>query len=675
MYIIAFLLPLMALGAAFFYGVNSSYWWAYALITAAAEGLVYLVFWFKTRSIEYLSGYVTRVEHHYAWVERSEHTEYKTDSKGKSYTVKRVEYVNHPPEYHWMLNTGKDFLISSDTFSRMCRRWGTGRYQISVYHPNCVRGGGGEACDWDGHEYHTETVTYTHRYRNPVKNSHSIFRGQRIGGEEAGELGLFDYPAVTGEQDVVLVSPGLKYTGDLGKANFELQHLNAFCGSLHEIHAFILLFPAEKGAGIALKQRDYWEGCNKNEFVVCLGMDGDKVAWCHTLSWMDEPTLDVAVKDWFVHHKTPSMTQFVSWLRDNLGLWRRKEFKDFRYLGWNMSQRGSVWFWLTALATSLTVLLCSFWIGGWPAENHRRHEAAVEAERLYQTELRLTDEAQRRAPGVYYFAARMDLFRVEIKGDGTLTAEKLPNYSYKGYSGTQYYEEGDRYSGTWQVNDPRANLDIVLHSNAFGYTDLRISGNRVYEVRSYEGDKPVSSCITEAEYERLSYAAKSRFSGTRWVKDTTASWVYEDDWGLPYKKSYSFHDWLELHADGSFEAGGSKHYNPYDRGEIYVQGEWKLVALQPESGETYDFAGNRNWGLVLRVSDRDRTPQWISSLDYVSDRRDYDTREFLIVNGTGLPLPKGFTESGSDTPEGVVTEEEIIEAERDLPYDEENYED
>lgn len=668
MYIVAFLLPLLALGVALIYGANPSYWWVYSLIAVAAEGLVYLVFWLKTRSVEYLSGYINSVIHHYAWVERKEITETKYKD-GKSYTTKRVEYINHPDEYFYTVNTGKTFGSSSDMFYRMCSRWGTGRYNISVYHPNCVRGGDGEACDWDGQEYNTDTVTYTHRYRNPVKNSNSIFRGQRISRGEAKQLGLFDYPSVTLEQDVVLVSPSFNYNGDLSNANFELQHLNAFCGSLHQIHAFILLFPAEAEVSIALKQRDYWEGCNKNEFVVCLGVNGDKVEWCHTLSWMDEPTLDVAVKDWFTHHQTPSMTQFVSWLRNNLDLWRRKEFKDFRYLGWHMSQSGSVWFWLTALATSLIVLLCSFWIGGWPAENRRKHEAAVEAERLYQTELQMTEEARRRAPGTYYLAARMDLFKVEIKSDGTFYAMKLPNYSYRGFSGTRYWDENDSYSGTWQVNDPKEKFDIVLHSDAFGYTDLRVSGKWVYEVRYNDDDKPVSNCITEAEYEQLYSAAKSCFSDTRWVKDTMASWTYEDDWGLPYKKSYSFHDWLELHSDGSFEAGGPKHYNPYDIGEVYVRGEWNLVALQPESGETYDFAGNRNMGLVLRVSNRDKTPHWISSLDYVSDRRDYDTREFLIVGSSCQTLMIGWSKESYET-EGMVTEKEIIEAERDLPYGE-----
>lgn len=366
MYFLAFLLPFVAFAVALFSGADPDYWWAYLLIAAGTEGIIYLVFWLKTRAKEFLSGYVTRVEHHYAWVERKEITETKYKD-GKSYTVKRIEYVNHPEEYFYSLNTGRTRGTSSSMFYDMCRRWGTGRYHISVYHPNCVSGGDGEACNWDGNEFNTETETYTHRYRNPIKNSNSIFRGRRINRDEASKLGLFDYPAAGWDQHVLLLSEGLTPPDGLGRAEYLLQLLNAFCGSTHEIHAFILLFPAEAGVGVAQKQRDYWEGCNKNEFVVCLGMSGNKVEWCDTLSWMDEPKLDVAVKDWFVKNKEPQMTEFVVWLRDNLHLWKRKEFKDFKYLGWHMSQSGSVWFWCTALAMAITVLLCSFWIGGWPA--------------------------------------------------------------------------------------------------------------------------------------------------------------------------------------------------------------------------------------------------------------------------------------------------------------------
>ena len=143
MYIFAFALPLVAFAAAMLCGADVEYWWAYLLVTAAAEGLLYLVFFFATRSKEYLSGYVTSVIHHFAWVERKEVKETVYGANGKTYTVK-TKYVNHPDEYFWEFNTGLKAQIDSGLFYQMCQQWGTGTELIRVYHYHCVEGGDGE---------------------------------------------------------------------------------------------------------------------------------------------------------------------------------------------------------------------------------------------------------------------------------------------------------------------------------------------------------------------------------------------------------------------------------------------------------------------------------------------------------------------------------------------------
>ena len=43
---------------------------------------------------------------------------------------------------------------------------------------------------------------------------------------------------------------------------------------------------------------------------------------------------------------------------------KRKEFEDFKYLGWTMSHRGTVLFWVLALLLSLVAFLCNIAIGG-----------------------------------------------------------------------------------------------------------------------------------------------------------------------------------------------------------------------------------------------------------------------------------------------------------------------
>lgn len=357
LYPVCYLFPLVAYAIALFCGADTEAWYVYLIFTAAAEGLIYLCFYLLSRDTEYLSGYVVETEHHFAWTERVEYTESHTDSKGNVHTERKVRYVHHPDEYFWILNTGKNYPVSAGSFHELCRRWGTGTTYIAVYHPNCVSGGGGECCRWDGDEYNTHTATYTQRYKNPVQDSSSIFRGSLISKKKAKELGLMAYPKIRHlEQEVVLVSDGLEKPADWENANFELQHLNAFEGSTHEIHAFILLFPADKGPEIALKQRDYWEGLNKNEFVVCLGVNEGKVVWCMPMSWMDAPTLESNTKAYFREHESLDLLSFVSWLRSNLYSWKRKEFKDFSYLGIHLSPKKTVLFVIISIV--LSVLLC-----------------------------------------------------------------------------------------------------------------------------------------------------------------------------------------------------------------------------------------------------------------------------------------------------------------------------
>lgn len=361
---ITYLFPVLALAIAFLCGVNNYYWWAYLLITAAVEGLIAIIHWYCSTVKEYLSGYVVCVIHHFAWVERVERTETRTNSKGQTYTVKKVEYVEHPDEWYCELNTGRSHTISESTFNYFCRSWRTGRYHINVYHNNCVRGGGGEACDWDKDPYNTRTETYTQRYKNPIIHSYSLFRRASIGKTEAKVLGLYDYPPVYIDQDVVLSRPKLIDKSHLARANADLQHLNAFAGRSSQIHAFILIFPAKSGLGIAEKQRDYWKGFNKNEFVVCLGIRKGKVEWSRAQSWMDDITLHCKTEEYFRKHSQLDLVAYIKWLNNNLVLWQRKPFKDFEYLGNHLGLVRTLTYWGISLLLTTVATVCFFWMGG-----------------------------------------------------------------------------------------------------------------------------------------------------------------------------------------------------------------------------------------------------------------------------------------------------------------------
>lgn len=356
--------PLTALALVLWLGITPD-WWAYLVMVAVAELVLWLVLRRMSRKREYLSGYAHSVEHHNPWVERVVTTETYTDSRGRTHTRQRVHYVRHSDEWWMWLNTGKSIAIDSTTYNLWRTRWATPCEQINPYHPNCVSGGGGQRYVWNGVYEDAATVTYKGLYINYLANSNTIFLEERITKERAEEMGLVDYPDFGSDG---LDTPTVLCSSHLPEevvfpAEWQrtLQLINAFYGAERQIHLFVVLFAARDGIEAARAQRNYWQGGNKNELTICLGVDCTKgeaedytmeVKWCDAFSWCDAPRLDVAIERWFVDHSTLDLTAFGEWLRVNLSLWQRKSFSDFKYLGIRLST-GHKW-----LLFALTLLLC-----------------------------------------------------------------------------------------------------------------------------------------------------------------------------------------------------------------------------------------------------------------------------------------------------------------------------
>ena len=343
MYYVVFLLPVIVTCAALITNPEavSGFW--VVVFLSLAEGVLYCVYKrLKNNAVEYISGYMCTVEHYFPWVERVVYEENRRDNNGNQYKVKVEKFVNHPDEYVGIFNIDHKQNMSRDDFEYMCWRWGFRMYSFTTNHKNCVEGGGGEACDWDGDENSTRTVTITHRYHNPLKKSDSLFRSSSISKERAAELRLFDYPEInfSDEQEVLLVKDGVPFSDDLERAAIALQRLNAFCGKKSQIHVFILLVPASDGIVYSAYQKDYWRGLNKNELVICLGVSNNMIQWCEAMSWLDDKTLELKIRSYFIDHPTQNLTPFVAWLRANLKYWKRKEFKDFEYLKNGKIERG-----------------------------------------------------------------------------------------------------------------------------------------------------------------------------------------------------------------------------------------------------------------------------------------------------------------------------------------------
>lgn len=338
----AYLLPLLALAGVFIYApeaiVHRDYveWLLLVGGGLAVVAATHAMVRYFGKDIEFLSGYVVTVKHYRPWTERQVYYVTVSDGKGKSRQEMRVRYINHPDQWEWVLNNGHVTSISHSTYDELVARWGGDTTYFPTNHSNCVSGGGGELANWDEVIDHVETETYESRYTNPLDHSNSIFRYTEISEQEAKERGLYDYPKVQNGKQYPIVGLGIATAGD--QRAFQL--LNAMHGNEHQVHFFVLLYDAAKGLTIGEDQRAYWHGGNKNEFTICLGIEkkedtGENILkWCNAFSWMDEPVLELALEGWAreCQDKPLDLQSFCHWLEEHLGLWKRKEWKDFAYL-------------------------------------------------------------------------------------------------------------------------------------------------------------------------------------------------------------------------------------------------------------------------------------------------------------------------------------------------------
>ena len=348
-----FFLPAVAVATAFLIKPQPEAWYLYIGILVAAEVAVFWLFEGINRDVEFHSGYYQTVRHYFSWVERVETTQTHTDSNGRAHTTRQVSYRTHPEYWTAYLNTKEEINISRQQFFYCSRLWNTGLNYFPTHHHNQVRGGGGEASAWNKEQETMQTATYKKRYKNYLQDTNSIFNPRRVTREEATREGLIPYPKIIDNtQEPLCVSPGVSYAfSDEDQMLF--RRLNARMGLKHQIHFFVLLFPAEKGVGISLRQRQYWEGGNKNEFTICLGIEQDqKVGWCKPFSWMDAPTLEVALQDWYIKNPVLDMPALEQWLTENIDLWKRKQFSDFKYLGRHLSP------WKSVMYILLTIGIC-----------------------------------------------------------------------------------------------------------------------------------------------------------------------------------------------------------------------------------------------------------------------------------------------------------------------------
>ena len=365
---IVYFLPALACLVLHFGFRFSGDWTAYAWVFGCGEVTVGLLHWAFYRSFtscrEYLGSTVSSIHYEAPWTQIVIRYETRTDGKGRTYTVTRREYVYHPAKYYFKTTIGSRFATNSSFFQYVQHLWMVPVHPDRWYGAHIVGGvrtgshynfndlGPVRSCD----TRYWVPITESHRYKNKIRCSNSIFKFEKISREEALEAGLVDYPPISDNDAPCILSR------DFGVPQFAddlFRKFNAGIAPGRQMRLYIILFNHERGIGTSEMQRAYWQGGNKNELVVCVGIDpSGSVHWARAFSWADEQQVEVEVARWLMDQKTLNWPALFGWLQANIHRWKRKEFHDFDYIHVTLQLRHFLWLlFLSLLENALLIYL------------------------------------------------------------------------------------------------------------------------------------------------------------------------------------------------------------------------------------------------------------------------------------------------------------------------------
>lgn len=363
---IAYLIPVLfclILGFGFDYHGKASVFILMLLSGEVFVGILHILFYrLQTISTEYLGSLVKSVHHEEAWTELVPRTVTRRDSRGNTYTTVQTVEQRHPEQFYFHTTRGSRIETDRDFFAYVLGQWMLPPIP-DTWTGSRIKGGAryGSHRNMDffmgcpiSDDPRWVSVTEKHRYKNKIRNSNSIFKFRKVTDKEAERLNLFEYPKIKGHDVPCIMSQSFPVPLLIQK---KFQRFNGAFAPLRQMRLFILIFDSSVStAAVSEFQRAYWQGGNKNEIVICLGVDhAGHVEWARTFSWAAVQQLEAEAAGWFMRHPELDLDVFHDWLLTNYGVWERRHFSDFRYIHVQLPGRQL----LTIIALSVLENVCA----------------------------------------------------------------------------------------------------------------------------------------------------------------------------------------------------------------------------------------------------------------------------------------------------------------------------
>ena len=231
----------------------------------------------------------------------------------------------HGPEWEAITNVGTAVSISESQFNEATMLWGN--KQFIDMHRDYYRE--------DGDRYMTNMpdsanqvlspriLGYSRegKYENKIIVSRNVFRFREIQKDEIDRHGLYTWSS----QSVFGINDQL--------TSRIIDNANYLYGAQKQLSMKLLVFK-NKPMDAGFAQESYWNGGNKNEFTVCVGVNSDSlVSWVKVISWTKNELLKIQVRDSILDMKTFKPNKVAVYMVTTIpNKFIRREFKEFDYL-------------------------------------------------------------------------------------------------------------------------------------------------------------------------------------------------------------------------------------------------------------------------------------------------------------------------------------------------------
>lgn len=317
-------------------------WWEYLLvffiplagIMIAKQVSIYS----QTRATEYLHTYLVKAQYEEYWSTWVHQTCTRTvcTGSGKTRSCHTVSYDcshcnEHQPVWTAWDNMGRSYNISQRHFEQLCAIWGKRQFvemnRSINHHFGCGVDGDAYVTTYDGVFEHIQPVTRTHDYENRLQASKSVFNFQKVDKKDVVNYHLANYIK---NFDQFNFDPIFGTINPI--SSHRLMLWNALIGYNKQVNMNIIIFK-NQSIQAAEMQRSFWKGGNKNEFILCLGLNNDnKITWTKVISWTENEYLKIEVER-IVGAMNYNLNDIIDTMAVHVNKeYKRKEFKDFKYL-------------------------------------------------------------------------------------------------------------------------------------------------------------------------------------------------------------------------------------------------------------------------------------------------------------------------------------------------------